>query len=276
MSPVRATLDQAARWAAASPTTEGDWNPVYRALCEEPMPPPHGAPDHDSPDPDAPDPNAPDPNAPDPESLELVIRQLTAPALLVVAVSDSGGTRRLRIAVDPGDATVEISDGDAASRWTHVPLREVPALIAALLEESGLAPAPARMSIERGSQGLRLTPQQNRIARAALDRGLTPAQAYAAVPDLDQRLRDALAATGPRIALSLTLHDPTGMVTERPVTWSRLWVSGEHGLYRLDAPSTPGGAIHAVNDGDVLGTVMPVLDEGLRFTAARSAAGEQR
>lgn len=266
MSPVRATLEQAVRWVAKSPTAVGDWNPVYRALLEEPMPPPD----------DVPDPDAPDRDSPAPESLELVQRQLTAPALLVVAVSDGESTRRLRIAVGPGTTTVESSEGDAASEWTEAPLREVPALIAGVLDESGLDPAPARMSIERESEGLRLTPEQNDIARAALSRGLSAAAAYAAVPDLDERLRDALTAAGLRIATSLTLHDPTGVVTEKPVTWSRLWVKGEHGLYRLDAPTTSGGAIHAVGDGDVLGTVIPVLEEGLRFTAARSAAGEGR
>lgn len=255
MSQVNATIEQATRWAAAGPAPAPAWNPVYRALVGDPAPG--------------------EERAPDVQSLDLVLRQLTAPALLVMAVTRDDTTRRLRVGLDASAATVERADGHGPSLWTEIAVQDVPSAVTALLEDSGVPAAPPRMMIRREADGLRLTAEQNRTARAALARGLSPEDAYAAIPDLDPRLRDALTATGPRVGLSLTLHDPHGHVTEQPVSWSRLWATGERGLYRLDAPARPDGAIHAVDRGDVLGTVLPVLEEGLRFAAARSA-GEQR
>ena len=96
------------------------------------------------------------------------------------------------------------------------------------------------------------------------------------VPALDHSLRDALTATGPRLSLSLTLHDPLGRVTEQPVTWSRLWVTGSKGLYRLDQPTSPALAIHPVEGGDVLGTLLPILEQGLHFATACATSGSAR
>lgn len=251
MSQVTATVEQATRWVAAGPAPAHAWNPVYRALVED------AAPGEE--------------RAPDVQSLDLVLRQLTAPALVVMAVTREDTTRRVRVGLHASSATVERADGHGPSLWKEIAVQDVPSAVTALLDSSGVPAAPPRMTIRRKADGLRLTAEQNRTARAALARGLSAEDAYAAIGDLDLRLRDALTATGPRIALSLTLHDPQGHVTEQPVSWSRLWATGERGLYRLDAPSPPDGAIHAVDHGDVLGTVLPVLEEGLRFAAARSA-----
>lgn len=260
MSQLTATVEQAARWAAGSSASPATWNPVYRALAGDP-------------------PRARQSSAgsgPAQSDLDLVLRQLTAPALLVVAVTEDHSTRRLRIGLDPATATIEHSDGDAPSRWDELPVPELPSAITELLAGTGPAAASPRMTIEREADGLRLTPAQNQAARAALARGSNPEEAFDAIPDLDEHLRDALTASGPRIALSLTLHDPRGRVTERPVSWSRLWVRGERGLYRWDSPSTPNGAVHAVGEGDVLGSVLPILEEGLRFAAAASAPRSAR
>lgn len=257
MTQVTATVEQAAQWVSGDVVPAAEWNPVYRALLEKaPAPPPQELPAQ--------------------AVRELVGRQLTSPALLVVAVTDGGGTRRLRLGLDPTRGTVERSEGDDPSLWSELSAPEMPSLIAALLKECGLPASAARLTTERETDRLRLTPAQNRTVRDALARGLAPAAAYAAVPDLDGRLRDALTAAGPQIALSLTLHDPQGRVTEQPVTWSRLWMQGEQSMYRLDAPTTPGGAIQPVDDGDLLGTVLPIFEEGLRFAAARAAAGDAR
>lgn len=256
MSQVIATVEQAARWALGDPVPDEAWNPIYRALLEGK--------------------DLTAQAAPDPAALALVRRHLTSPALLVVAVTDGAGTSRLRLGPAPSQGTVERSVAAAASRWSELPAQQMPDLVASLLAEYGVATSAPRLTTDREADGLRLTPEQNVTVRAALASGLTPADAYAAVPDLDVRLRDALTATGPRISLSLTLHDPQGRVSEKPVNWSRLWVQGRHGLYRLDAPTVPGGAIHAVGGGDVLGTLLPVLEEGLRFSAACAASGDVR
>lgn len=251
MADLTASVEQAAAWAVRGSTPSQDWNPVYRALSSGSFAAPL--------------------NAPAAGAVELVSRQFGARALLVVAVTRAGATRRMRIGLDPAGATVESGAGDAPSQWSPMPTARVPAAITELLEVSGADAAPARASVVREAEGLRLTPAQNEQARAALVRGASPQEAYAAVPDLDERLRDALTARGPRISVSLTLHDPSGAVTERPVSFSRLWVTGRRGRYRTDSPGSGGGAIHAVEAGDVLGTVLPLVEEGLRFAAACAA-----
>lgn len=261
MTEVIATVGQAARWAGAGPDAATTWNPVYRALLDEPGPTPQGAPEV---------------IGSEEAGADVVLRQLAAPALLVVAATDSRGTRRLRIALDPAGATVEQSEGDRPAHWAEIDVPEMPARITALLEEAGIAPAPARLDIGSRGDALRLTSAQRRIAHAALARGLTAAEAFASVPDLDDSLRDALTATGPRVSLSLTLHDPRGQVVQEPVSWSRLWATGTLGLYRLEQPTTPMLEIHPVPDGDVLGTVLPILEQGLRFAAACAVPGGAR
>ncbi|WP_114855219.1 hypothetical protein [Brachybacterium sp. YJGR34] len=253
MPQVIAALDEAARWAAEAAAGTRTWNPVYRSLAADPGPPVT--------------------SPPDPAVLDLVLRQLTAPALLVAAVTDGPRTRRLRCGLTPGSATLERSDGEELSQWSSIDVQDVPARITELLEEAGMDLAPPRLSIRRDTDARRFTPSQHRTVSAALGRGLSPEQAVAEVPDLDESLRDALTAGGPRLSLALTLHDPRRRVTEEPVTWSCLWVSGQRGLYRTDRPTRPGPGVHAVNGGDVLGTVLPVLEQGLRFAAACAASG---
>ena len=259
MTHVVATVAQAAERVAADAVTAGEWNPVYRALDAATG---HGPPAGQS------------PPAGEPGDLALLRRQLTAPGLLVVAVASPRGTRRVRIALDPAGPTLEASNGQAPSHWSWTSVPELPAVIGELLGAAGIEPAPAHLT--RSSEGLRLDPRQNRAVLAALAQGAGPEEAYTAAEDLDERLRDALTATGPRLSLSVVLHDPTGAITERPVSFSRLWVSGELGMYRMDDPHRDGDAILPVTHGDVLGTALPLLEEGLRFTAACAASGGAR
>ena len=259
MTHVVATVAQAAERVAADAVTAGEWNPVYRALDAATG---HGPPAGQS------------PPAGEPGDLALLRRQLTAPGLLVVAVASPRGTRRVRIALDPAGPTLEASNGQAPSHWSWTSVPELPAVIGELLGAAGIEPAPAHLT--RSSEGLRLDPRQNRAVRAALAQGSGPEEAYTAAEDLDERLRDALTATGPRLSLSVVLHDPTGAITERPVSFSRLWVSGELGMYRMDDPHRDGDAILPVTHGDVLGTALPLLEEGLRFTVACAASGGAR
>lgn len=271
MTEVIATVEDAAQWAGRRSAPGTEWNPVYRALLDgsetagTETAPSAGtaAPDADGP-------------APDDTGLELLLSQLTAPALLVVAVSDGARTRRLRIGLHPAAATFERSDGGRSSRWSRIDVRDVPGEIAALLEENGIGSGPARLDVRRSDDALRLSPEQSRIAYRALRSGMGPEEAFASVPDLDESLRDALTATGPRLSLALTLHDPRGRATQEPVTWSRLWARGRRGLYRVDQPAGPGLAVHPVGRGDVLGSLLPVLEQGLRFAAACAAEGDVR
>lgn len=197
MSQVTATVDQAAQWAGRAAVPPAQWNPVYRALAGAQATTPGELPGR--------------------RAVDLVRRQLTAPALLTVAVTTASRTARLRIGADPVLSTRERSEGDLPSQWSQCAAQVLPGIITDLLEDAGVDLSPA-----------------------------------------------------------LTLHDPQGLRLEQPVTWSRLWATGQKGLYRLDQPEGPGLAVQAVGGGDLLGTVLPVLEQALRFAGDARAAGAAR
>lgn len=272
MVEVIATVPQAARWAALSPGDGGAangrarrpaWNPVYQALVGD--------------GPGAAALSTPVPSAsaqPSSAELDLIRRHLASPALLVAAVTAAEHTHRVRFGLDPQGASTERSDDATGSRWGEAPLHAVPQQILELLEESGLD--LRRPGVGGHAQGgaLRLSEEQARAAQAALARGESAEAAFAQVPDLDAALLDALTATGPRLSLSLTLHD--GAASGSPVNWSRLWVQGRRGLYRLDGQAGPALTVRPVAGSDVLDTLLPILEQGVRFSAACSEPGGAR
>src|SRR5699024_5046527 len=83
--------------------------------------------------------------------------------------------------LDPTGATLERSDDDHPSRWTELAVAEVPAAVSALLEDSGIDLAPARLEITGDEHALRLTPKQNRLAQAALAEGVPAEEAFRSV-----------------------------------------------------------------------------------------------
>lgn len=259
MTTLSADLDQVARWAVRAPMPPSEWNPVYRALLG------------DAADPDPAPSSAPAADPPSAAELDMLLRQLTAPALLVLAVTTAESTERLRIALAPEGATVETSRGQEPSRWDECALSTVPRRLTDLLAGTGLGSAPAALGTDREIPPLRLSPDQQRAAQERLLAGVPAAEALAGLPDLDPRLRDALTAEELRVSVSLTLHDPRGRATERPVTWSRLWVRGDRGLYRTDGVAAGPPEVRPVGDGDVLGTLLPLLEEGLRFALVTRA-----
>lgn len=257
---------QAARCVADGCDPSRDWNPVYRALTPHPPGASTGSRTEAT---GATETEVPTLSA---DETELVTRQLAAPALMVIAVTQGDSTCRLRIAPGPRTAALESSRDDGPSVWRTAPTDQVPAAIGELLDGCGIALDPPRLMVEGAGGELHPSPDQVRAIRRSLDGGASPEDAFAGLPDLDPRLRDALAADGPRIALSLTLHDRTGCVVQSPVTFSRLWVQGEMGMHRIDAEA-PLPAVLPVTSGDILGTALPLLEEAMRFTAACTGAG---
>ncbi|ATG55407.1 hypothetical protein CFK41_11985 [Brachybacterium ginsengisoli] len=271
MVEVIATVPQAARWAlspgdggaAGGRARRTAWNPVYRVLVG-----------------DGPDEAALSSRArsaqPSPAELDLLRRHLASPALLVAAVTAAEHTHRVRFGLDPAGASTERSDDTSESRWGEVPLHAVPQQILDLLEESG--PDLRRPGVEGHARGgaLRLSEELARVAQAALAGGPSIEAAFTQIPDMDEALRDAVTTTGPRLSLSLTLHDRGGVAAESPVTWSRLWVQGQRGLYRLDSRSGSVLTVRPVASSDVLDTLLPILEQGVRFSAACSEAGGAR
>lgn len=209
----------------------------------------------------------------DPDQVALLTEWATAPALLTISVVTEAGTSRRRIAVDPRRGVVEESlPGTGTSRWTSVAPAE---LLDAVREPLGTTPAfdaAPLLTQEDAAALLRLTGSQQADLRSRIARGESPSEAAAGLQGVDPRMRDALMTSAPRASLSLTLHDPTRIVIERPVPWARAWTLGDLGLYRAD-PSREGVlSVLPVADGDVLGSAVPLLDQALRFTAAVHAA----
>lgn len=264
MTPLTASVEQAARHLAAGSSPPSDWSPVYRALV----------PDVRTGGPSARGAASGSPAFQDPQ--QILRRQFCARALLVAAVSEGPSTVRLRIGLHPEGATLESSRDGAPSTWSEAPTEQVPPLLRDLLSPTGFSSGPVSLSVRRDSEGLRLTPEQGEQIRRQLLDGAPPQDAFAVATDLDPRLLDAFTASGPRASLSLTLHDPLGEAAPTPVTWSRLWMRGTLGLYRTDGTQAALGSVHPVADGDVLGTVLPILDEGLRFAAGCSVQGDFR
>ncbi|MFC0675568.1 hypothetical protein [Brachybacterium hainanense] len=263
-------LQEAARAAVRGGTPPRDWNPVYRALAAGVV---AGAEAAGTAGPaDGGTPEGPETD----ERTDVLQRQLSARALLVVtATQEDGSTRRLRIGLAPDGATFESSRDGEDSRWWSAPLPAAGEEILALLAEAGVH-GPAALTLDDAAPALRPSPAQLERVREELARGAGPEEAFAALEDLDPRLRDALAARGTRLALSLTLHDPQeGPGDAAAASFSRLWVRGALGLYRSDADGPP-GQVRPVGDGDVLGTALPLLEQGLAFAASRTTRGGAR
>src|SRR5699024_9621689 len=154
---------------------------------------------------------------------DLVLRQLTSPALLAVAGTEGERTRRLRIGLDPAGATLERADDDHPSRWTELAAAEVPAAVSSLLEESGIDLAHARPAGARGCVARRVAPAQNRLAYTPRAAGLPAGEAFRDLPALGASVRSAPTARGRLVSRSPALDDPRRWVTEEGVCWCRLW-----------------------------------------------------
>lgn len=241
----------------------------------------------------------------------LVLRHATTPALLTLAVDEGAGPRTLRVGLHPDGATVEAADpqgtdpgaqamdADAratdaeaqasgtpsTSAITEVNLADLPARLADALPAGPLS-APPLLTQESAARSMRLAPEQARAIIDAIREGRSPAEAARELEGIEPALLSALTAAGPRVSLSLTLHPdargdaarPDGVPrSDRPredappVTFARVWTQHGDALLRTDASGAPPGSIQEVAPGDVLGTLLPLLDQGVRFSAGDSA-----
>lgn len=241
----------------------------------------------------------------------LVLRHATTPALLTLAVDEGAGPRTLRVGLHPDGATVEAADPQgtdpgaqamdanaratdaeaqasgtpSTSAITEVHLADLPARLANALPAGPLS-APPLLTQESAARSMRLAPEQARAIIDAIREGRSPAEAARELEGIEPALLSALTAAGPRVSLSLTLHPdargdaarPDGVPrSDRPredappVTFARVWTQHGDALLRTDASGAPPGSIQEVAPGDVLGTLLPLLDQGVRFSAGDSA-----
>lgn len=242
-------LSRALGVVRAAGTPQSNLNPIYRAL-----------------------PTAEPSALIDGPELDLLVDQLTAPAVMVVAVESAGSTRRIRVGIHAGGATVESSGGSSGqepgdSHWARADRADLPRLLASVLPEGSPLSAPPRLTVESAHTVLRLDPAHLEQLRELVASGHDPQSAFGRLEGLDPRLQDALTAQGDRVSLSLTLHSPDPARLEKPVSIARLWNCGELGIYRTDTPDRPAVEVVPVEPGDVLGTTIPLLEQAIRFAS---------
>lgn len=284
--PIRLTPAAACRAALAAGTPRSSLHPVYRVLgspAAGPVPS-DGAGTHR-----AGTEGIGGTGHLDAEDLATVIAHVTSPAMLVLAVADGGSTRSLRVGLQGAAATLERSaptgsgphpdpagpggpgaaGGATPGLLEAIPLVQVPRALAAWLPEGPLA-APPLLTRPGEDRILRLDPDRARHLASSRPAGGGDTEPAAAGEGTDPRLADALGAAGPRASLSLTLRPAPDDPDSAPVTFSRLWTLGRLGLYRVDAAGTPAGQIVHVEAGDVLGTALPLLEQGVQYSAGRT------
>lgn len=204
--------------------------------------------------------------------LDLLVRQMTAPAVMVLAVEAGGLAHRVRVGIHADGATVEHSEESSGSepgtsRWSECALEELPRLFADALPAGSPLGAPPRLTVQNRPDTLRLDAAQLTRLRELLVAGVDAETAFSRLDGVDPRLQDALSARGDRASLSLTLHSPDPARLAQPVSIARLWNCGQLGIYRTDSPDHPQIEVVAVEPGDVLGTVIPLLEESIRFAS---------
>lgn len=238
------------------------WNPLYRSLARTASGP--AAP--------GPGPEATAPRGSSvPETgrwVETVRRHVTAPAVIMLAVPEGASAHRLRLGLHSDGATLETSTGAGPSTWEELEAREAGRRLAAALPESLRSAAP-ELAQDAPARRLRPSPEQATRLADALRRGASMRAAVAELDGLDDSLRDLLLAETDRISLTLALRPQDSSAPAPGLT--RLWVRGRHQLYRSDGPPRAVPDALPVPDGDVLATVLAVLQQAL----ARAAAAEE-
>ena len=198
------------------------------------------------------------PTGPDAEVLR---RALLAPCVAAVSVTPAGATPRteLQISIDADGAIVAASRADTPASWSRVAVSSLPEIVSALAETGSRLAAPPTMTARTPERRLTLTDAQIAAVREKAASGGDASAALADVDGMDARLRDALTTDGDRADLAIHLMPPAPV---KPVTLLRRWMSGELGLYSADGPLGPLAGVFPVEDGDFLGTVLPLLEEG--------------
>ncbi|MCS6712307.1 hypothetical protein JSY14_09855 [Brachybacterium sp. EF45031] len=233
------------------------WNPVYRFLSRD------SAGHRES--------HAPGSSLTcDAEVSDLLRRHVEAPALIVLAVQEGATTHRLRVGLHADGATVETSHGESPPTWEELPAREAGRRLAAALPERLRSAAP---ELTQGSPALRRGPTPAQAARlaAAVRDGAPLAQAVDQLGEADGDLRDLMLADRDRVSLTLSLTPVPS--TDEPVVLTRLWVRGDLGLYRIDRSPRLRPEALLVADGDVLRTLLALLQQGLSRVAVTEGAG---
>ena len=115
--------------------------------------------------------------------LDLLVRQMTAPAVMVLAVEAGGLAHRVRVGIHADVATVEHSEGPSdgdpgASRWSECALEDLPRLFADVLPDGSALGAPPRLTVQNRPDTLRLDAAQLTHLRELLITGADAETAF--------------------------------------------------------------------------------------------------
>lgn len=206
--------------------------------------------------------------------LELFERALIAPVAAEIGVHTRGHSEELRIALDPVGALYLTRRDRGPYEWMDGAAQETPDLLAALLPAGTPLAASPHMTPRTDVNALRFTDEQRHEIAERAANGTPAAEAIAVQQDLDPRLRDALLSDRERAWFEITMHVPAAEAGAEPFLFHllRRWNVGELGLYSADGENGFADTIHAVEPGDLLGTVLPILGEGEKLAHGEAAA----
>ncbi|PMC75081.1 MULTISPECIES: hypothetical protein [unclassified Brachybacterium] len=214
------------------------------------------------------------PSSLDAAQQRIVDRALIAPTVLALSVTTASERREVTVVVDREGAITLTPDAEGTYRWEEIEVAQTAALLEAQLPADTPLAAPPQMTARSESTRLPLSPEQQQAIAARRESGVRAQDAIAAQEDLSPLLRDALLSDGDRAVLDISLHVPAEGGEAPPLLFHLLrhWTVGAHGLYAADGDEPIATAIHRVEGGDVLATMLPLLAEGVQLARGEAVA----
>lgn len=206
------------------------------------------------------------------EAEEVVVqRALIAPTICALRVSSAEGTEELRIAIDPAGVILIAGDDGTPAEWMESSVSEIPNYLRALIPAGTRLAAPPEMTARGEHNALRLSDEQRRHIAERIRAGTPARKAISEQTDLDPFLRDALLSDGARAVLDISLYVPPAEGGEVFLFHLlRRWNAGGLALYSVDDDASILDGTHVVADGDLLGTVLPLLQEGASLAVGKA------
>lgn len=209
----------------------------------------------------------------EPAELLLVQRALVAPVVAALGVTTDAEQEELRIAIDTDGAILLTRRGDGSADWMDAPVSEVTGFLLELLPQHSRLSAPPQMTARGDHTALTMTRGQRCSIAERVTRGIPAHEAIATQEDLSEHQRDALLSDGDRATFDIAMYIPPTQ-TQPALNFHllRRWNAGALALYSADGADGFSESIHQVADGDLLGTVLPLLAEGAAVARGEWAA----
>ena len=206
-------------------------------------------------------------------STDLVTRALRAPCvagLSATRVHPGGDSRgEVIIAADAEGAVVldGVPEGEVYE-WSACSHRDIAEVLRRVIERVPFFDAPPQVTVRSG-QGMRLTASQRAQFADRLAAGASPDVAALGVAGLSETQRNLMGASGDRASFLMCLDAPGAAPGDGPsMLLERRWFATESRLFSVDGADVLADAAFEVGPGDVLGTALALLGEGVEFATA--------